>query len=143
MKAILIICLCFTFFTTYAQKGVNNIDTVNYLLDTANTPLNDRMWDIGIESKYKYYTIKCPCLKFNNYPTFLFDVKEQGRKINKDQITKIKFISLGSLIDLAKTTTDLTAQTLYIFYIVEKTKREGYISHKVRLVTPRQPIVMN
>ncbi|GGB27640.1 MULTISPECIES: hypothetical protein [Mucilaginibacter] len=123
-----------------AQKAVSNIDTIYYLLDTANTPVKDRMWDIGVESQYKYYAIQCPCLKFNNYPTFVFNVKDPGRKISGDQITAFNFVSLSSLIERAKKTSDLTAQTLYVFYIVEKSDANEYVSHKIRLLPTRQQV---
>lgn len=125
-----------------AQKAVSNIDTVYYLLDTAKTPLKDRMWDIGVESRYKYYTIQCPCLKFNNSPTFVYNLKEGGTKISGDQIARFAFVSLPSLIERAKVTTDLTATTLYIFYIVEKNRENEYISHKMSLLTPRKPVTI-
>lgn len=137
MKYILSILLCCTFLTASAQKTVKNIDTIYYLLDTANTSLKDRMWDIGIESKYKYYTIKCPCLNYGNEPTFVYDVKNQGEKHDNDFVLNLRTISLSMLIDLAKKATDMTAQTLYIFYLIEKNNSE-YRIRKVRLLTPRK-----
>ncbi|PWK75299.1 hypothetical protein LX99_03792 [Mucilaginibacter oryzae] len=138
MKYLLIIFLCLNILGAYAQKRINNIDSIYYLVDTANTPLKDRMWDIGIESQYKYLTIKCPCLKFNIEPTFIYKLKDPGQKINDGYFSKLKIVSLAKLIELTKKTTDLTAQTLYIFYIIEKDANGGYIYHKTRLIQPRK-----
>lgn len=138
MKYFLIIFLCFTLSKASAQKAAGNIDTVYYLLDTAGTSLKDRMWDIDVESQYKYFTIKCPCLKYNSEPTFIYNLKEPGKKIDSKLISKFSTVSLSSLIDLAKKTTDQTAQTLYIFYIIEKDNSNDYTAHKTRLVTPRK-----
>jgi len=141
MKSLLIILMLFcAAYSASAQKAISNIDTVYYLLDTTKTPLKDRMWDIGIEERYKYYTIQCPCLKFNNSPTFVYNLKEGGTKMSGDQIARLSFVSLSSLIERAKAATDLTATTLYIFYIIEKNAENEYISHKMSLLPPRQPV---
>ena len=141
MKYILLIFFCFTFFKVSAQKNVNNIDSVYYLLDTTSTPIRERMWDVGIESRYKYFTIKCPCLKYGNEPTFIYNINDPGEKRTESYILKLNTVSLSKLIDLAKKTTDLTAHTLYIFYLVEKNSNSEYSIHKTRLLTPRKPQV--
>lgn len=138
MRYFLIIFFCFSLCKASAQKAVSNIDTVYYLLDTASTPSRDRMWDIGVESSYKFFTIKCPCLKYNSEPTFIYNLKEPGQKISNNSVSKFNTVGLSSLIAFAKKTTDLTAQTLYIFYLIEKNNTNEYTIHKMRLLAPRK-----
>jgi len=138
MKYFLIVILWLNIYSASAQKVANNIDTVYYLLDTTNTTPKDRMWDVGIESQYKYFTVKCPCLKYNSEPTFVYNLKDSGQSVSNASLSKIRMVSLPTLIDFAKKTTDLTAQTLCVFYIVEIGKDHEYIVHKTRLLTPRK-----
>jgi len=137
MKYFFTIILSFSLYTACAQKATNNIDSIYYFLDTANTPVKEQMWDVGIESKYKYFTIKCPCLKYNSEPTFVYDLKNIGQRIDRNSFDKINTKSLATLITLAKQTSDLTAETLYVYFLIEKSGN-NYDIHKVRLLTPRK-----
>jgi hypothetical protein len=53
-----------------------NSDTTSmyYLLDTAKTPKNDRMWLIHPEGVYTFYYINCPCIEENQRP-YLYSKK--------------------------------------------------------------------
>jgi len=139
MKYRLSIILCFCCYIACAQKTVsNNIDSIYYLIDASKTPVKERMLDIGVESTYQYFTIKCPCLKYNAEPTFVYKIKDAGQTINRDDFDKLKTVSLRTLINLAKQTVDLTATTLYVYFFIEKKEDDIYIVHKVRLITPRK-----
>lgn len=142
MKYFFSIILFFSFFGAYAQKArINNIDSIYYFVDTANTPIKERMMDIGIESTYQYFTILCPCLRYNAYPTFTYKRNDLGQTIDKTVFDKLITVSLTKLINLAKQTTDLTATTLYIYFFIEK-KNNSYAIHKTRLIQPRKPEVI-
>ena len=132
--------LCFSFYTANAQKAaINNIDSIYYFIDTAKTPINDRMWDIGIESSYQYFSIKCQCLKYGAEPIFVYKTKDPGQTIDKKAFRNLETVSLLKLINLAKQTADLTATTLYIYFFIEKKNKKDYTIHKVRLIIPQKP----
>jgi hypothetical protein len=143
MKYCFSIILCLNFYAAFAQKAVvHNIDSVYYLIDTANSSVKDRMWDIGVESTSKYFTIECPCLKYNAKPTFIYRIKEPAQIINKNAFEKLNIRSLAMLINYAKQTTDLTATELYIYFFIEKNNDNEYVMHKVRLMAPRKQQVI-
>lgn len=135
-KTCLIVALCFSFMITRAQKVVNNMDSVYYYVDAASTPVKDRMWEVGTESKVKYFAIKCPCLKDNAWPNFIYRLSDQGEKIDKNQFGKINMRDLPTLIRLAKEDNNLTATTLHIYFFIEKSNDNEYIVHKTKLYIP-------
>jgi len=102
MKKIYFIVLFLNAFIATAQK--QQIDSIYYLIDTAKTPINDRMWDIHEEyPSLKLYIIKYPCLLYGQKPTFVYDVTaNKGITINKAGFDHIKFIDLPTLILKAK-----------------------------------------
>jgi hypothetical protein len=143
MKYYFSIILCISFYTARAQKArINNIDSIYYFVDTAKIPIKERMMDIGIESTYQYFTIMCPCLKYNTNPTFIYKIKDSGQTIDKAAFDKLNTVTLIKLINLAKQTADLTATTLYIYFFIEKNNDDKYIIHKTKLVTPRKPEII-
>jgi hypothetical protein len=143
MKYCFLVILCLSSYIGSAQKvRINNIDSIYYYMDTVNTPVKERMWDAGIESTYQYFTIKCPCLKYNAEPTFIYKINDPGQTISKNTFDNLNTVNLVKLISLAKQTTDMTATTLYIYFFIEKKVNSEYITHKVRLITPRKPEVL-
>lgn len=139
MKYCLAIILCFGFYKSSAQKAISNIDSVYYLADTTKTPFKDRMLDVGVESDFKYFTLKCPCLKYNAEPTFIYKIKDTGQQIDGNAFKMIKTRSLPTLISLAKQTSDLTTTVLHVYFFIERNEENSYIIHKVRLLTPKKP----
>ena len=100
--------LIFGQFNTFAQTG-NKTDSIYYLLDTAKTPVTDRMWDIHVDKgsifgNDKSYVIQCPCLKDGGKPTFFYASGDRGEGmlVNKKQLKTLKAISLSALIAKAK-----------------------------------------
>jgi hypothetical protein len=143
MKYFFSIILSIGFYTAFAQKArINSIDSIYYFVDTIKTPAKERILEIGIESPYQYFTIKCPCLKYNAEPTFVYKLTDSGGKIDKSAFDKLNTVSLVKLINLAKQTADLTATTLYIYFFVEKKSNNEFVIHKARLVMPRKPEVI-
>jgi hypothetical protein len=140
-KNCLSIILCFVFYTSYAQKTIaNRVDSIYYLIDTAKTPFNDRMWDIGIEGSFKYYTIACSCLQYNRQPTFFYRTNFKGQVIKQKDLNRFKFIKLSDLIIKAKKYTDTTYKGKYAIFFVEHSDGK-FILHKVSLSEPRKPVV--
>src|ERR1700749_3113708 len=87
------IILCFSFYATHAQKViVNDTRALYYLVDTAKTSVGDRMWNINTgDSMFKYYTIKCPCLRNDGEPTFYyFKSKDNGTYISQKELNALK-----------------------------------------------------
>jgi hypothetical protein len=122
-----------------AQKASsNNIDTVYYFIDTAGTPLKDRMWEVGIESNIKYFTSRCPCLKNNQGITFFYRLKNSGKKIDKNAFNNINTIDLASLLSFGKKATDLTATTLYVYFFIEKNSDKEFVIHEAKIYRPRE-----
>lgn len=143
MKKILFILLIIYSVVTRAF-GVSKIDSIYYLLDTAKTQINDRLWDIHEEyPSLKIYIIKCPCLPFDNQPTFIENTGVAPNEIiSKKKILGLKFISLERLISMAKQiATDNEKKNIYSFFFIEPTGNE-FVLHHVRLhnlTKPRGP----
>src|SRR5580704_19166651 len=98
MKKFTLLFLFLYSFNAFAQN-LRKIDSVYYLVDTTKTSLNDRMWDIGFEGKFKYYTILCPCLQNDRQPTFFYRVNFEGQIIAHEiDLKPMRSISLADLI---------------------------------------------
>jgi hypothetical protein len=76
-------------------------DTVYYLLDTAKTPPNERMWTIANANPHQFYTIKCPCLRSNQLPVFRGNINKLTT-ISMTDVEKLKLIHLSDLIELVR-----------------------------------------
>lgn len=115
-------------------------DTVYYLLDTAKTPINDRMWEIHQEyPSLKLYTIKCSCLQFNNQPIFVENLGNSEEIINEEKFKTIALLTLPSLIEKAKQlTSNYDLNKRYPLFLVERQSKK-YIIHRVRLIRPSKP----
>ena len=123
-----------------AQK-LRKVDTVYYLVDTLKTPVNDRMLQTGIDGAFKYYAIKCECLKYDQNPTFIYNRKktENTSLITEDAFKQINFTTLTQLISLAQQDGGDSFNSRHIAYIIEQDK-DGYVKHKVKLLKPQQRI---
>jgi len=115
--------------SVHAQK----IDSVYYLLDTAKTPIRDRMWEIGIEVPFKYYTVLCPCLKYNNQLTFAHKIGETGKMYKN--INLMRLTTLPDLISKAKKHVD-NGFNGYTFFLIEHSGK-SYVVYKVGIVPPK------
>ena len=116
-------------------------DTIYYLLDLAKIPANDRMWDIHGTDQYKYYTIQCPCLKFNGKPTFVSETSDKGQIINKTQIKDFKLISLEALISRSKALLDNNIQPGAVSFFLIEPEAKNYVIRKVITLNPEIHIV--
>jgi hypothetical protein len=122
----------------YAKKK----DSLYFLLDTIKTPYNDRMWDISFEGN-KYYTILCPCLRYNGRPTFLLLKSNKIIFIDNKALVKLRKIKIISLINLAKSgAEDGSFNKLHNMFIIEP-KAKQYAVSKVALMPPsdRRPSI--
>lgn len=136
MKRLFAFILLLFSFKTYAQKEPK-ADSIYFLIDTAKTPVNVRMWDIDSSFLYKNYVIKCPCLKFNGMPTFFYSIVEKedkGKIINARELKTIKLISLPALILKSKQLLD-TEMISRLFFLIEPIGKK-YIMHNVSLINP-------
>lgn len=139
MKKIALIILILGSYRSYAQHAVN-MNAIYYLIDTTHTLINDRMWDIHEEApSIKTYTIKCPCLQYNNEPTFIYNIGQtETRTITRTDVRSVKLIPLYDLILKAKEATNVNFKGHYEFYLIEPYGK-GYIIHKVRLLPALKP----
>lgn len=124
-------------FNLKAQVKTPVRDTIYYFLDTAKIPVNDRIWDIGEEGPFKYYTFQCECLKYNSAPTFIYNLDKQGELINSAEMKKKHFISTVNLLKLIKENDGESFNHKHIAYFIEPFKKR-YIKHIVRLIAPRK-----
>lgn len=126
----------------FAQRA-KIVDTVYYLVDTANTPKNDQMIEMGIEGRWHYYLIRCNCLKYSRSPVFAYDVKDQqGESITKKDFKKINLISLPNLIELARDGEGINAFNYkHVAYFLEPNE-ENYVKRKVVQLRPPNPAVV-
>ncbi len=119
------------------------LDAVYYLVDTANTPKNDQMIEIGIEGRWHYYRIRCNCLKYSRSPVFAYDVKDQqGESITKNDFKKINLISLPNLIELARDGEGIDAFNYKHVACFLEPKEENYVKRKVVQLRPPNPAVV-
>lgn len=139
MKALIILSSILILSTaSYATGRVEKKDTLYYLADTAKVPLNDRMVDIGIEAPFKYYTIQCECLAYNQKPTFYFNYEKDGRgeQLSGTGLGTIRLITLSELISLAKQQGN-GFNSQHVVFFIEPWGSE-YVKHKVMLLKPQK-----
>lgn len=135
MKTLLFAVL-FLYTVKSAVFARGKIDSVYYLLDTAKTPVNDRMWDIHEENpSLKFYVINCICLAYNSKPSFVFDMSTaKSEVIDKRGLRAIKLVSLSALIEQAKQFSDnKEPEGHQSFFLIEPAGKK-YVVHKVRLI---------
>ena len=120
----------------FAQK-TQKPNSLYYLLDTANTPRNDRMWKVFTDGQYKYFALQCPCLENHGKPTFFYGVqsKENSVLINKKQLQGIKLANLDTLIAASKQIEHNNYARDFSIYLIEP-KNWGYIMHDMSFMNP-------
>jgi len=141
MKYYFLIILCFSLYVSRAQKStINNNNSLYYFIDTVSTPVKDGMWQIGIEGPFKYYSVKCPCLEYNQQPTFLYNYikSPEGKVISKDELRRLKFISLPNLITLVKNVDYKGFKNKYAIFFIEPLGK-GFSCKRVFFSPPRKP----
>jgi len=133
IKYIILFTLCFGFSRSIAQTTIlKKTDSLYYLVDTINTPVNDRMWEVQSDKINKYYTIKCPCLKNNGKPTFSYSIQKQdiGMNLTNKAFKLLNLISLSDLILKSKYIEDNGYERDDVIFLIERSGKE-YIVHKV------------
>jgi hypothetical protein len=116
MKKLFFAIIFFGVFNASAQED-KKVDSIYYLLDTAKTPVLDRMISVDIARPHKFFTINCPCLNSGSRPVFRTNINN-GTSISSREIAKIKFISLANLIELVrKNDTPYFNDVVAIFFI--------------------------
>ncbi len=130
--------LLFIMTNVYAQKNTNR-DTVYYLVDTTAVPVNDRMFDIGVEGNFHYYKLMCKCYPWQLNPAFTYVVKRKGISMSKHEIEKTQFITLQKLIDIA-VQYGISRVEKTVFYFIEPGDN-AFIKHQVYLLEPRKPYI--
>jgi len=116
-------------------QSLQNKDTIYYLIDTIHVPKNDRMLEAGTEGLFKYYTIKCACLSYNNKPTFIYKLGSKNLYLKKT--SNYKFISLANLIDLIRRTNYKLFKEKYVTIFVEP-ENNRFVSKRVFLIEARK-----
>jgi hypothetical protein len=139
MKKLFFIIVFLNTFTAFSQKS-SKIDSTYYLIDTAKIPANARMWEIHEEyTSFKEFVIQCPCLRYNQQPSFIYDEKAPtSGLISKKELDKLKLVNLTTLIAKAKKFTDMGYTGKYFIGFIEPRGKE-YIFHEVRLLNPVKP----
>ncbi|MGZ3755312.1 MAG: hypothetical protein ACXVAY_21640 [Mucilaginibacter sp.] len=140
MKKAIYILGIFLSFHSFAWSSPK-ADTIYYLLNMAKIPANDRMWDIHGTDQYKYYTIQCPCLKFNGKPTFVSETSDKGQIMNKTQIKDFTLISLEALISRSKALLDNNIQPGAVSFFLIEPEAKNYVIRKVFPLNPEIHIV--
>jgi hypothetical protein len=135
-KTFFLIILILGTITAFAQTK-QKVDSLYYLIDTANIPKNARLWDIHEEyPSLKAYVIQCPCLRYGQEPMFVYDTKEAtGQTITEEELNALKLTNLSTLILKAKQFTATDFKGKYIIFLGEPIGK-NYIFHKVRLLKP-------
>jgi len=96
------------------------IDTIYYLLDTANVPIKDRMFRIEIENPFMFYTLECKCFPYGYGIGFYYPiVNKKEKKISVQEFRKLKIVSITQLIDLALKSLAPENRSKYQFIIAE------------------------
>ena len=135
MKNYFFVIIIFFYFNNLSAQVKAKVDTVYYLLDTAKTPVNDRMWEVGIEElPFKHYVINCPCLTYDQKPSFIHRVNDLGEIITGKSLARLQLSNITTLIDKSKKFIENNFKG-YAFYIIEPDKKK-YIMHKMGLVRP-------
>jgi len=141
MKKLLFVCLIFISAKLFAQGGQRN-DSLYYLIDTAKTPANERLWDIETNNQFKSYTLNCPCLKYNGMPRFFYSLTEAGdpaQVITKAGLQGLKVVTLRELIGKSRQLLD-TSIISHAFAFIEPYGRK-YVVHHVDLRNSAEKVV--
>ena len=125
----------------FANKIIKR-DTVFYLLDTTNWAVKDRMWVEGIEGKFRYYILQCPCLQYEAKPTFICRTEEAGEIVSNDFLTDHTLVSLPDLIVKTKKYLKSSNKNSTVFFIVEHING-SYLKRRVGLITPEKQFIAN
>ncbi len=140
MKKLIFLFLIFGTIKSIAQT-TKKIDSVYYLVDTAKTPVTDRMWDIYSEGPVTFYALQfpCTCPGLMNKPTFAYSKNwKTNRIISPNEFKSVKLTNLPILLQKikdfaevdAKTKNDLKTQ--FYIYLIEPSGY-GYAVHKAIL----------
>ena len=116
-----------------AQKPT---DTLNYLVDTAKTPVRNRMFDIEREGDYYAYRLACKCLTWQNDAIFTYRNSQKGTVVLPNDLKKMNLSSLTHLIYVA-TEFGIYRKEKTVFNFIEKIG-DQYIKHRVYLLEPRK-----
>lgn len=147
---VFLICSMSMIQNSFGQK-VASKDTLYYLIDTIKTPNLDRMVEIGTEVYYnsyhpllfdtiKYVKINCPCLPFNYYPSFTVQINKTRISIGKQQVYKIKFVSLSTLLDVTLKDYKQRFAYKYTVIMVERIGRK-YFKYETKLTEYGNPSI--
>jgi hypothetical protein len=127
-----------------AAQKLPTKDTIYYLVDTIKIPVKDQMLEIGIDGPFKYYSIQCRCLKYNQMPTFIYNINRSKSNdlIKSDKIKTINFTSLSKLISLSQQDGGDSFNNYHVTFFIEHIGN-NYIKHLVRLLKPqkREPTI--
>jgi hypothetical protein len=136
MKKMSFLLLLFLGVQGLAQR-TQHTNSIYYLLDTANTPKNDRMWKSSSDGQYKNFALQCPCLENHGKPTFFYNVenKDNVTLINKKQLKIIKLASLDSLIAFSKLIEHNIYERNFSIFFIEP-KNGGYTIRDMSFMNP-------
>jgi hypothetical protein len=136
------IIACLVLNAATAQKTTSKINNLYYLLDTGKTQVADRMWTVMADRIFKYYTIKCPCLKNDGEPTFVYDIERKGTgtHLSPNQLKKLKLISLSDLILKVKQIENNGYKRDCLISLIEPDGNK-YIIHEMFFVNPAIKII--
>jgi hypothetical protein len=138
MKNLLLAISIFFALNSNAQNIKPKVDTVYYLLNILKTPVNDRMWEVEVDGKFKQYIIQCPCLKYSQSPTFLYRPNiDSGVVIDRKKLSHLKLTSIPSLINNYQKF--YSNHESYHIFIIEPFGKQ-YIYHKVNAIGPIKPM---
>ena len=121
-----------------AQSSKQTRDSIYYLMDTAKTPVNDRLWDIHDENALIFYTFQCACLQYGGNPTFVYN----SNKPNQTHINSVRAIRLIRIVDLLKLLKQSEGEEFnkkHIMYFIQPSKK-GYVKRQVRAFRNQEPI---
>jgi hypothetical protein len=94
-------------------------DTSYYLVDTLNTPFQDRMISVKQENNNQFFTIECPCLQDNNKPVFRSNITK-AVQLDDTKFKALKLARLTELISLVKKNDKRNFNKTYIVYFIRK-----------------------
>jgi hypothetical protein len=98
MKLVMCILLSIFLLSNGKVTAQNKKDTIYYLLDTASTPVKDRIISIEEEENERLIYINCHCMKGYEIPVFRFNSK-YGISLKKDALKTLKLLSLVRLME--------------------------------------------
>lgn len=116
-------------------------DSAFYLLDTARTPISDRLWHTYSEGLVKFYelTVYSPFSPLLDKPTFGYSSRYQKPEtINEAKFKTIKKTSLSELLFQLKQFAEEDKETKaelkkpFYLYVIER-KSNGYATVKTQL----------